>query len=99
VRDYYALLPANRDAGWARLTPRYQRTTARDRDYYESFWTSVDRVSVSDLTATAPGSVTATVTYDFADGRRFVERTSYRLVENDGELEIDRSSVVSSVQK
>ena len=51
------------------------------------------------LTASAPGSVTATLTYHYADGRVFVERTAYRLVRDDGELKIDRSSVLSSVQR
>ena len=41
--------------------------------------------------ASPPGTVTATVTYDFDDGRVFVERTAYRLVPEDGELKIDRS--------
>jgi hypothetical protein len=59
----------------------------------------VDRVRVSDVDASAPDEVTATLTYDFDDGRRFVERTSYRLVPQDGDLKIDRSSVLSSVQR
>ena len=54
---------------------------------------------MSDLTASAPGSVTATLTYEYADGRVFVERTSYRLVEEDGILKIDRSTVLSSVER
>ncbi len=99
VQDYYALLPGDLDAGWARLTPRYQRTTARNREYYASFWGAIDRVSLSDVTASAPDSVTATVTYEYADGRVFVERTSYRLVRQDGRLEIDRSRVLSSKQR
>ena len=99
VQDYYALLPGDLDAGWARLTPRYQSTTARNRETYGSFWSAIDAVSVSDVTASAPGSVTATVTYEYADGRVFVERTSYRLVRQDGTLKIDRSSVLSSRQR
>jgi eukaryotic-like serine/threonine-protein kinase len=99
VQDYYALLPDDLEAGWARLTPRYQRTTARNRATYESFWGAIDRVSVSDVTASAPGSVTATVTYEYADGRDFVERTSYKLLRQDGRLKIDRSSVLSSRQR
>ena len=54
---------------------------------------------MSDVTAAAPGSVTATITYDYDDGRVFVERTTYRLVEDDGVLKIDRSEVLSSVQR
>jgi eukaryotic-like serine/threonine-protein kinase len=99
VQDYYALLPDDLEAGWARLTPRYQRTTARNRATYESLWGAIDRVSVSDVTASAPGSVTATVTYEYADGRDFVERTSYKLLRQDGRLKIDRSSVLSSRQR
>ena len=99
VQDYYALLPGDLDAGWARLTPRYQSTTARNRATYGSFWGAIDAVSVSDVTASAPGSVTATVTYDYRDGRVFVERTSYRLVRQDGRLRIDRSSVLNSRQR
>ena len=97
--DYYALLPANRDAGWGRLTPHYQRTTATSRDYYESFWSAIDGVRVSDVSASAPQTVTATVTYDYQDGRVYVERTRYRLVDDDGILKIDRSEVLSSVQR
>ena len=39
------------------------------------------------------------MTYDYTDGRGFVERTSYRLVREDGELKIDRSTVLSSMQR
>jgi hypothetical protein len=99
LTDYYALLPGDRDAGWDRLTSRYQRTTARNRDTYESFWSAIDSVRVSDVSASAPETVTATVTYDYDDGREYVERTRYRLVEDDGALKIDRSEVLSSVQR
>ncbi|GAA2495175.1 serine/threonine-protein kinase [Terrabacter carboxydivorans] len=98
VRDYYALLPGNTDAGWARLTDRYRSTTAGSRSTYEKFWTSVDSVQVRQATGSAPGSVVATLRYAFADGRRFEERTSYTLVRDGGILKIDRSSVLSSRQ-
>jgi hypothetical protein len=96
VRDYYALLPDNRDAGWARLTDRYRSTTAGSRSTYERFWSSVDSVSVRQASGSAPGSVVATLRYAFADGRRYEERTSYTLVDDGGVLKIDRSSVLSS---
>ena len=99
ITSYYALLPGDRDAGWDRLTPRYQRTTASSRDYYESFWSAIDSVRVSDVSASAPETVDATITYDYEDGREYVERTRYRLVEDDGVLKIDRSEVLSSVQR
>lgn len=98
VRDYYGLLPGNTDAGWARLTDRYRATTARDRATYDRFWASVDSVSVGQAKASGPGSVVATVRYDFSDGRRFEERTAYTLVQQDGILKIDTSTVQSSRQ-
>lgn len=96
IRDYYGLLPGNTDAGWARLTDRYRSTTARDRATYDRFWASVKAVSVAQAKASGPGSVVATVRYDFTDGRRFEERTAYTLVQQDGLLKIDTSSVQSS---
>ncbi|GAA2746400.1 hypothetical protein GCM10009868_31650 [Terrabacter aerolatus] len=98
VRDYYALLPGNTAAGWARLTDHYRSTTAGSRSTYDRFWASVDSVQVTQATGSAPGSVVATLRYAFSDGRRFEERTSYTLVEDGGILKIDRSSVLSSRQ-
>ncbi|NHA67363.1 serine/threonine protein kinase [Phycicoccus sp. CMS6Z-2] len=99
VAGYYGLLPGDLDAGWQRLTPRYQRTTAANRDTYDRFWGAIDRVGVADVEAQAPSSVTATITYDYADGRTYVERTAYRLVRDDGLLKIDGSEVLSSTQR
>jgi eukaryotic-like serine/threonine-protein kinase len=98
VKDYYGLLPANTDAGWARLTPRYQRTTATSRSYYERFWSAIKDVQLSQVSGKAPSSVVATVRYDYVDGRTYIERTAYSLVRQDGQLKIDRSSVLSSKQ-
>jgi hypothetical protein len=96
VRDYYALLPGNTGAGWARLTDRYRTTTSGDRATYDRFWTSVKTVEVVQATGSAPGSVVATLRYAFTDGRRYEEKTSYTLVDDAGVLKIDRSSVLSS---
>ena len=96
MREYYALLPGNTDAGWARLTDRYRATTSGNRATYDRFWTSVKTVEVLQATGSAPGSVVATLRYAFTDGRRYEERTSYSLVDDGGVLKIDRSSVLSS---
>ena len=98
MRDYYGLLPGNTDAGWARLTDRYRATTAHDRGTYDSFWASVDSVSVGQAKSSGTNSVVALVRYVFSDGRRFEERTAYTLVQQDGILKIDTSSVQSSRQ-
>ena len=96
MSDYYALMPGNTDAGWARLTPAFQSGIAQNRDYYNSFWGGVAAVAATDVTATGPDTVQATITYTFTDGSVSVERTEYRLVPDGAELKIDNSSVLSS---
>ncbi|HYN73065.1 MAG TPA: protein kinase [Nakamurella sp.] len=96
VSGYYALMPANTDAGWALLTPSFQSGIAQDREYYNSFWSGVQRVVATDVTGTPPDTAEATITYYFTDGRVPVERTAYRLVRDGGVLKIDSSSVLSS---
>ena len=98
MRGYYRLLPGDTDAGWARLTDRYKQTTATSRSYYDRFWGAIDRVQVSQVGGQAPSSVVATIRYVYDDGRVFVERTSYTLVRDAGQLKIDQSSVISSRQ-
>jgi len=96
VTDYYALMLANTEAGWARLTPAFQSGIAQNREYYNSFWGGINRVVASEVTGAAPDTVEATITYYFADGKVSVERTAYRLVQDGGEWKIDSSSVLSS---
>ena len=91
--------PATSTAAWDRLTPRYQTTTAKNRSTFDAFWGDVERVRATDADGSPPETAEATITYRFDDGRVFVERTRYGLVEDDGVLKIDRSEVLSSVQK
>ena len=98
VRDYYAVLPADTDTGWARLTPRYRSTTSGSRATYDRFWGAIDRVRVSAVDGSAPSSAVATLRYDYKDGRTYVERTAFTLVQEGGRLKIDRTSVLSSRQ-
>ncbi|MDT4927966.1 MAG: eukaryotic-like serine/threonine-protein kinase [Pseudonocardiales bacterium] len=99
LKDYYKLLPDNTDAGWSRLTPSYQSNTANGRQDYETFWGSMKKVSVSQATGRPPGTVEATVNYDYQDGRKVEERTSFTFVRQDGILKIDDSTVLSSTTK
>jgi serine/threonine protein kinase len=96
ITGYYALMPKNTDDAWPRMTARYQSGHAGGRQAYERFWADVDRVSVSGVRGTAPAAAQATVTYRYRDGRVVVERTTYRLVQEDGILKIDDSAVLSS---
>ena len=95
ITRYYGLVPGDTDAAWDLLTARYQRNPSGGKKSYERFWAEVDRVSVSKVEADPPSQVVATVTYRRGDATS-VERTSYRLVRDDGVLKIDSSSVVSS---
>jgi serine/threonine protein kinase len=92
VRDYYALLPDNTDAAWTRLTSQFQNGRAGGRATYDSYWASIRRISVSKVTGNPPGTVVATVNYDYKDGRSVSERTTFGLVSEDGILKIDSQS-------
>lgn len=93
ITGYYALVPDDLDAAWPRMTADYQRTTTGGRRSYEQFWGDVDRVSVSQVRATPPSRVQATITYRRGDAVS-VERTELRLVREDGTLKIAGSTVL-----
>jgi serine/threonine protein kinase len=95
ITTYYGLVPDDTDRAWPMLTANYQRTTSGGRQSYEQFWKQVDRVSVSKVKADPPSTVVATVTYR-RGGQVAVERTSFRLVEDDGVLKIAGSSVLGA---
>lgn len=98
VTDYYASLPSNTDQGWAHLTSYFQTHTAMSRHYYQRFWDSVKRVTVSDAQGAAPDTAGATITYYFRDGRVAVEATLFTLKRDSGVLKIDSTTVLSSQQ-
>jgi hypothetical protein len=99
ITDYYALMPENLPAGWQRLTATYQQNHTGGFTSYQSFWNAIQRVTVVDVSATQDGAVDATIDYVFKDGRVVEERTSYRLVTEDGLWKIDSSTVQSSYPK
>jgi eukaryotic-like serine/threonine-protein kinase len=99
ITDYYALVPGNLPAAWDRLTANYQQSHAGGYTGYQNFWNPVQRVTASDVSATQSNMVDATIDYFFKDGRVVEERTSYRLVAEDGLWKIDSSTVSSSQAK
>ena len=96
ITSYYALVPGNTDQAWPRMTSAYQRNHAGGRRAYQRFWDQVERVSVSQVDATPPSRVDATITYRRSGGRVVAERTSYRLVRDGDILKIADSTVLSS---
>ncbi|SOC54385.1 serine/threonine-protein kinase [Ornithinimicrobium cerasi] len=96
ISDYYALMPDNTDAGWDRMTADYRTNHAGGFASYAGFWSDVADVAISDVQATPPDGVVATLTYYFVDGGVAVERTAYRLVDEGGLPKIAASEVLSS---
>ncbi len=96
VTDYYALMPSNPDAGWTRLTERYQQNPGGGFDGYRNFWGQMQSVQVSEVTGAGENTVEATVVYSFKTGKVVQERHSYTLVPSDRGWLIDTSTVLSS---
>jgi hypothetical protein len=95
IVDYYGLVPGNLNAAWNGMTAEYQRDHAGGRSGYEAFWAPISKVTLSDVTARAPSSVTATIHYLYRDGHVVVERTGFGLVQQDGQWKIASSQVLS----
>ena len=92
-------MPDGTDQAWPRMTASYQTNHAGGRRTYERFWDPIGRVSVSGVTGQPPGRAQATIAYFYKDGRVVTERTGYGLVEEDGQLKINSSTVLSSVTR
>jgi serine/threonine protein kinase len=92
IVDYFNVVPGDLDAGWARLTPRFQNTTAQDRQTYDDYWNSVERVDVSNARGEPPHSASATLTYHYKDGRVVTQYTQFRFLRQGGVLKIDGES-------
>ena len=93
ITDYYKLMPGDLSDGWNHMTADYQQNHAGGMAGYQSFWGGVASVDVSDVAATPPGTVVATITYHKKDGSAPVERTTFGLVQQDGMWKIASSSV------
>jgi serine/threonine protein kinase len=95
IVDYYRLMPGNLDEGWGWMTADYQQNHAGGRSGYQAFWLPIQRVVISDVTATPPATVEATINYYYKDGHTVVERTGFGLVSDQGRWKIATSSVLS----
>ena len=93
INDYYGLMPSDLTNGWNHMTADYQQNHAGGMAGYQSFWGGVASVQVTDVAATPPGTVVATITYHKKDGSTPVERTTFGLIQQDGMWKIASSSV------
>jgi eukaryotic-like serine/threonine-protein kinase len=94
IEDYYRLVPGDLSTAWTWMTPEYQREHAGGRSGYDAFWSAIGSVSVTDVTASPPDTVTATIAYHYPD-HTDVERTSFGLVRQGGQWKIASSRVLS----
>ncbi|MGI8680348.1 MAG: serine/threonine-protein kinase [Jatrophihabitans sp.] len=97
--NYYALLPGNTDAAWMSLTATYRTSTSGSKADYQTFWSAIRKVTTAKVVANPPGSVEATITYFYNDGRVVDEDTSFGLVKQGGIVKIDSSKVISSTTR
>jgi hypothetical protein len=89
------MMPNNLTEAWTWLTASYQQYPARGWSGYTSYWGGMNSVTVTDVTAQPPNSVTATITYHEKDGTVTTEVTEFGLVMQDGQWKINTSSVIS----
>lgn len=89
VGNYFSYIPDDLDAGWAHLTPHFQKSRAHGRQNYDSYWKTVRRVDVTDASGQAPDTATATLTYHFTNGHVTTQRTTFRFVRQNGVFKID----------
>lgn len=95
IADYYKLMPGNLNEAWNYLTPAYQVSPAGGMSGYREFWGKMQSVTATDIVASPPSTVVATITYHDKDGTVQVERTRFGLVRSDGVWKIATSKVLS----
>ena len=91
ITNYYGLLPGNLTTAWPEMTPAYQTNVAQGFDNYQKFWGKYQQVTVSDVVATPPSTVVATIHYVGKDGTRTDERTTFGLVRDGNSWKINTS--------
>jgi hypothetical protein len=95
ISSYYALVPNDLSDAWAKLTASYQKTSG-GIDSYQQFWSTIAQVTATEVSMQDDGSVLATISYVYKDGKVVAERTSFGLVRDDGQLKINSSHALSS---
>ncbi len=78
VSDYYTLVPNDLDAGWAELSPDFQREIGRSS--YDGFWSGIDSVDLTSVDAVGPKTVDYTITYHRSSGDTSTETKEITLV-------------------
>ena len=94
ITQYYQMVPNDLTDAWNWMTPSYQQYPAGGWSGYTQFWGNVQSVSATNVTASPPSTVTATITYHEKDGTVTSEVTRFGLVQVNGQWKINTSSVI-----
>ncbi|NKQ57529.1 serine/threonine protein kinase [Amycolatopsis sp. K13G38] len=93
VSEYYALVPGQLDAGWARLGPALQ---AQGKGSYQSWWGQISNIVVTGAPHLV-GDAVVEVTVDFTkNGTRYRETHHLGMITRDGQPLINTDKAVSS---
>lgn len=88
VQQFYALLPGNVDAAWARLGPTAQSQSG-GFEGFRNFYARMSAVGASEATAVNDGTVRATIRFDESNGRSTRDLYEFTVVpRSDGNLHI-----------
>jgi hypothetical protein len=93
IVDYYALIPGNLEAAFARLTDKFKAAKSPTLAKYETFWSAYKSVSVVSATAGAGNTVSANLVYTRTNGSTVSEHDVYTLVLQNGSWAIDSQNL------
>jgi len=87
IGSYYSNLPGNINAAWSMLSPGYQAQTG-GYDQYSSWWSTIDSVSVGQVTQDGSGREVAQLTYKSKDGTVSSESRWFQVDSSTGRMVI-----------
>lgn len=88
------LVPHDLADAWNRLTASYQQSSG-GFDTYQQFWHTIAQVTATDVAAQDDDFVLATIRYVYNNGKVVTDRTSFGLVQDNGQLKINSTRAVS----
>lgn len=89
IASYYALLPGNLDAAFAKLSANFKANRHQTPATYATFYSQFSAVEVSGIAAGAGNAVGATITFVKKSGGTSKEHDTFTMVQQDGVWLID----------
>ena len=95
ITQYYGMMPGNLSVAWNWMTQNYKSLHTPTYSFYQSWWSQFSKVTATNVSANAPSTVTATITYYYKDGSPTKsEVTRFGLVQENSQWKIDTSAVI-----